>query len=323
MDTRKIKYNNGIPFYPVIFPANEADGILIEELQIQRLIDYVNCYDIKSAYICNVSTFDFLYQCKSLEHITIELKVMNKDYSSLEKQGTNKLIKKYDVTPLYSLKNLKSLTLIDLEVPYINSQLQIDLSKFAKLEMFCGESKYVNNLNQLDSLKSLMLNNYNHDNLEELSMLRSLDTICLNSSKIKSLIGCEKLHNLKCLYLYNNRLLENISPIKEVKGLRALRIENSRKIANLEAIDVLSELELLEISGNNEIPSLNFINKMKNLKTFIFSVNVKDGNLTPCLNLQYVYCDRGRKHYNLKDKDLPKGKFIRGNEDIDLWRRFE
>ena len=62
---------------------------------------------------------------------------------------------------------------------------------------------------------------------------------------------------------------------------------------------------------------------MKNLKTFIFDMNVLDGDLTPCLGLSYVYSEKNRKHYNVKDKDMPRGKYVRGNEDIELWRRFE
>jgi hypothetical protein len=50
-------------------------------------------------------------------------------------------------------------------------------------------------------------------------------------------------------------------------------------------------------------------------------MNVLDGNLTPCLDLSYVYSARSRKHYNLKDSKLPKGEYVRGNEDIDEWRR--
>ena len=61
---------------------------------------------------------------------------------------------------------------------------------------------------------------------------------------------------------------------------------------------------------------------MKNLKTFIFNMNVKDGDLTPCLDLSYVSV-KNRKHYNLKDADLPKEQYVRGNETIEKWRRLE
>jgi hypothetical protein len=62
---------------------------------------------------------------------------------------------------------------------------------------------------------------------------------------------------------------------------------------------------------------------MKNLKTFFFDYNVLDGDLSYCLNVPNVCCDRVRKHYNLKDTDLPKGEFFAGNENIEEWRRIE
>lgn len=34
MDTRKIRYKDGMPYYPVTFPVNEADGLVIEDLQL-------------------------------------------------------------------------------------------------------------------------------------------------------------------------------------------------------------------------------------------------------------------------------------------------
>ena len=36
------------------------------------------------------------------------------------------------------------------------------------------------------------------------------------------------------------------------------------------------------------------------------SLTVEDGDLTPCLDIPYARCDKGKKHYNRKDKDLPK-----------------
>jgi hypothetical protein len=85
----------------------------------------------------------------------------------------------------------------------------------------------------------------------------------------------------------------------------------------------LESLELLELSGNNELPNLNFLKTMKNLKTFVFNVNIKDGDLSQCLKLSYAFSEKNRKHYNLKDSDLPKGQYIRGNETIEEWRRLE
>lgn len=160
--------------------------------------------------------------------------------------------------------------------------------------------------------------------MQELSSLEKLDMLDLTSSKIKSLDGCQQIKKLQCLYLYYNRSLSDISALEGVKdSLKALRIENCAKIKDFSVLEKLENLELLDLSGSNEIPNLSFIRKLKNLKVFVFSVNVLDGDITSCKDLSYAACVRGRKHYKMKDRDLPKGKVTRGNEDIELWRRFE
>ena len=62
------------------------------------------------------------------------------------------------------------------------------------------------------------------------------------------------------------------------------------------------------------------VKKMKKLKTFILDMNVLDGDLTPCLDISYVTCGKDRRHYNLKDSDLPKGKIYRPEKELELWR---
>ena len=66
------------------------------------------------------------------------------------------------------------------------------------------------------------------------------------------------------------------------------------------------KFETFRVTGRNEIPSLSFLNQMPQIQTFLFSMNVLDGDLTPCMKIPYVYCERNRKHYNLKNKDLPR-----------------
>ena len=153
---------------------------------------------------------------------------------------------------------------------------------------------------------------------------KELDTLHMMQCGIYSLNGIETSHKMQCLYLHYNRSLNDINALKKVKHtLKALRIENCPKITDFTVLKELENLELLELSGSNILPNLNFLKTMKNLKTFTFSMNVLDGDLSPCMALSYVYSEKDRKYYNLKDADLPKGKYLRGNEDIEEWRRLE
>lgn len=155
----------------------------------------------------------------------------------------------------------------------------------------------------------------------------------MSKSNIKSLKGCEQLPKLQCLYLYDNDELSDISFLKNVKNtLKALRICNCNQIEDFSVLEELENLELLELTGTNNIPSLSFIKKLKQLRTFFFSVNVLDNDLTPCFDLEHVDCNKRKLSYNHRFKSLPKvgyvngassDKYVRGNEDIEMWRRFE
>ena len=109
-----------------------------------------------------------------------------------------------------------------------------------------------------------------------------------------------------------------------MKGtLKTLCINKCSKIEDFSVLAELENLERLELMGNNRLQNLDFLKRMKNLKSFIFEYDVLDGDLKLCLDIPTVYCDKNRKHYNLNDKDLPKGKLVFGNEDIEEWRRLE
>ena len=182
------------------------------------------------------------------------------------------------------------------------------------------------NYNKIETLKSLDIVNFKGKNrdLMDLFCSKELDTLRLIQCGIHSLNGIETSRKMQCLYLHYNRSLIDISALNKVKGtLKALRIENCPKISDFSVLGELENLELLELSGNNVLPNLDFLKTMKSLKTFTFSMNVLNGDLSSCIDLSYVYSEKDRKHYNWKDKELPKVKYIHGNEDIAQWRRLE
>lgn len=317
------KYMDGMPFVPVNFPFNKPDGILIENLDLSQLIEYIQNKKIVKAFIQGISNFDFLVNCHTLAYIAIELKLPFDEYSKMPMRG-RKIYKTYNLDYLYDFPRLKSLKIINNEDPIIKAELYLDMTKLTELQQYSGNYAFVHNLDQAFSLKSLILNQYLKSDFVDLRELKLLDTIKLTFSKLHSLQGCEAFSKLQCLYLHYNRALTDISALRGVKNtLKALRIENCPKIQDFSVLGELENLELLELSGSNTLPNLNFLKSMKNLKTFVFNMNVLDGDLSPCLNLSYVYSEKNRKHYNLKDAELPKGEYIRGNENIEEWRRLE
>ncbi len=200
----------------------------------------------------------------------------------------------------------------------------IDCAQISGLEDIHVTDSGYKNFNAVKTLRSLGLSGYKQQDLSDAFASSILDTLMVIQCKIKSLEGIQRSQKMQCLYLYYNRSLQDISPLQNVKKtLRALRIENCPKIDDFSVLGELENLELLELSGSNTLPNLDFLKTMKSLKLFSFSMNVLDGNLNPCMNISCVDSFKNRKHYNLKDCELPKGEFTMGNENIEKWRRLE
>ena len=182
------------------------------------------------------------------------------------------------------------------------------------------------NYNKVETLKTLHVSGFKGANrdLTDLFCSKELDTLRLIQCGIRSLNGIETSHKMQCLYLYYNRSLSDISALSKVKDtLKELNIENCPKIQDFSVLSELENLEALELSGGNILPNLDFLRRMKKLKFFSFSMNVSDGDLSPCLDVCYVDSYKSRKHYNLKNCQLPKGEFIIDYENIEEWRRLE
>jgi hypothetical protein len=318
---------DGYEFKPLTHPANIYDAIVIKNPpdafcvsfkslmtghSLSEQIELVNQLKIEKAIIVAVD-ISFITQCSSLRH----LKIIPEDCA-----GDN-----FDFSPLYKMSEVKSLSCRN---QYGNREQflsEIDYSRIHGLvNLGVSVNKGTLNFNKVETLKSLAVSAFKgkkHD-LTDLFCSKELDTLRMVQCGIHSINGIETSKKMQCLYLHYNHYLQDISALRKVKEtLKALRIENCPKIEDFSVLSELENLELLELSGSNVLPNLNFLRSMKSLKTFTFSMNVLDGDLTPCLNISYVYSEKDRKHFNLKDKDLPKVNYMRGNENIEEWRRLE
>lgn len=315
---------DGYIFVAITHPANVFDAIVIKYPQdavcfsprlpnskrsLEEHIALINELKIEKALVI-AENISFIVECPSLRHFSI---------TPADNAGND-----FDYSPLYDMPEIKSLYCATVYGKNEEFFTTVDYSKVKGVESFSvcdsGDLNYQN----ISTVKDLSLSGFKDQDLKNAFSSSKLDTLTLIQCKVKSLEGIHKTKKMQCLYLYYNRYLKDISALQNVKKtLRALRIENCPKIEDFSVLGELENLELLELSGSNELPSLSFLKTMKNLKTFVFSMNVKDGDLSPCLNLSYVYSIKNRKHYNLKDMDLPKGQYVHGNETIELWRRLE
>ncbi len=314
---------DGFIFTSVTSPANVYDAIVIKNpnnarsfcsridsptKSLEEQIRFINENKLEKALII-AENIDFITDCPTLKYINV---------IPADNVGDN-----FDYSPLYKMPQIKRLRCT---TEYCQGKKifhsTVDYSNISGLEDLGVQTAGDINFNKIQTLKSLQVNYSKETELKNIFCSAVLDTLVLTKCRIKSLEGLQQSEKMQCLYLHYNRSLRDISALAEVKNtLRALRIENCPDIEDFSVISELENLEFLQLSGNNTLPDLHFLKKLPRLKTFIFSMNVLDGDLSPCLDLSYVCSEKNRKHYNLKDKELPKESYVYGNESIEAWRR--
>lgn len=259
---------------------------------LKEHIELINKYQLEKVYVI-AQDISFLLSCPSIKYIIID-PIIN--------EGCE-----FDYSPLYELDNIIYLAC---HTEYRDRLTTIDYSKLKTKNLkyaFLGEFGHLN-IESKTSIQELTI--YDDKSFSDLSKFQSminLEKLNLNCCGILSLNGIEDFVKMQQLILTYNKKLNDISSLKHIsKSLKSLCIENSPKITDFSCLEELVNLEDLSLYGRNVLPNLNFLNKMKNLKYFIFSMQVEDYDLSPCLQIPYVECERGKKEYNYKNKDLPK-----------------
>lgn len=264
-----------------------SDDIVIESDRTYDYIEYIKKNKIKSIYFCDFyymsQDINLLKECNFVESVNI---------------NSSEII---DFTGLYYLKNLKNLMIND-------AKGKVDLSFNTSIEELAMEmNKNISGLELLENIKTLRLWKYRpkSKDLTGLSMLKSLKELGITQSPIVSLKGIGELNKLENLELNYLSKLEYIDEIENNKNtLKTIWFESCRKIKNHDYVSCLTNLEKLSFCECGEINNLNFIKKLANLKYFVFSgTNVIDGNISPCIGLEYVVFTN-KKHFSHKLKDL-------------------
>lgn len=310
--------SNGFKLVSLHYPFNQPKAIRITQHDVcnRKGIEYCSSFirenNIEQAEIIT-SDISFLNEFSKLKHLKIH---PDRECGEI-----------FDFSPLYQMPEVLSLSVQNVYGANSEFSSVIDYARVNGLvDLFVQVNKKTKNFNKISSLKTLRISRFKgaKRDLTDLFCSSDLDTLEMIQCGITSLKGIDISQKMQCLYLYYNRALSDISELSKVKNtLKALRIGNCPSIKDFSVLSELTNLELLELTGSNELPSLNFLKEMKSLKTLIFSMNVLDGDLSPCLTLSYVSSSKMRKHYNLPQSCLPKNHYYRGNEDIESWRRLE
>ena len=263
---------------------------------LEEHIELINKYQLEKIYVI-AQDISFLLSCPSIKYIVID-PIIN--------EGS-----KFDYSPLYELD---SIIYLSCHTVYRDRLTSIDYSKLKSENLkyaFLGEFGHLN-IESKTSIEELTIcDDKSFEDLRKFSGLQNLKKLDLRCTGLKSLEGIENLVCIEQLLLFYNRNLKDISSLKDIfKSFKSLCIQNSPKITDFSCLDKLENLVNLSLYGGNVLPNLNFLNKMKKLKYFMFSMRVANNDLSPCMQIPYVNCEKGKKEYNYRNKDLPKNKSI-------------
>lgn len=270
---------------------------------LEEHIALINTMELQKACII-AGDLGFVPRCPSLRHLSIEFP-----------QGMDREL---DFSPLYKLPYLESLSIAAPNMGRSKGPaIRIDFSRLPGLRCVSVCTNDVYNYNQVPTLEELWLSNDKRNrDLTDISRspsLKKLELLCCSTKSLEG-IGRFPMQSVSLSYL---RVLEDISALSGCADtLRSLNIDHCGKVKDFSCLHDLVNLEYLILNGSQTLPDLRFLKRMPKLKFFTFSMTVEDGDLTPCLGLPYARCDKGKKHYNLKDKDLPKDNDRAGFELI-------
>lgn len=259
---------------------------------LEEHINLINKYQLEKVFvICN--DLSFILQCPSIKEIQVH---------PSDDAGEN-----FDYSPLYQMPNLRKVSLTMSCGLHEDYWYSVDYSKIKGLIDIGAAGKGHINYEKVPTLEKLWLSsNKKHVNLDGISCSKVLKEITLMSCKVQTLDGVGTYPQFESMNLYHNRALCDISALAGVSGsLKELTIESCPQIKDFSVLSSLENLEYLYLFGNNNLPNLDFLQNMKKLKVFNFTMNVEDGDLTNCLSIPCATC-KNRKHYNLKDSQLPK-----------------
>ena len=271
------------------------DRLAASERTLEEHIAFINEHKLEYADILT-EDLEFITQCPTLKYLTIHP-------SRSAPDG-------FDYSPLYRMPEIRKLRCSCAEYgPKFTKSTSIDLSRVQGLRNIGINSKRYLNYDKVPGLEVMdMFENKQHRDLHGLCS-PTLKELMMSQCSIKSLEGVEEFLNLQSLHLYYLRSLADISALSSAaKTLRALTIQSCPKVTDFSCLYDLTNLEHLNLEGRNVLPSLGFLKGMKKLKTFVFSMEVADRDIRPCLDVYRVHMSNRKRDYNLTDKDLPKGK---------------
>jgi internalin A len=144
---------------------------------------------------------------------------------------------------IYSLTKLEKIDIL------CKQKFTLDVSQFNLKHLGIEYYRGLNNIGKIQSLESIVVIHYPHENIIELLGLSKLRVLHIYSSKIKTLEGIESLKWLEELSLARNNSLETINKIKNIKLLKSLSIEKCKNLKEYNFVNEMDNIKKLYING--------------------------------------------------------------------------
>lgn len=271
-------------------PEARLNGIYTcSKRTLEEHIRFINENNVENIRVC-ADSIDFIERCQGLECIDVVVPAY-KD--------------KFDFSPLYRMENVRAVGCF-IECQAVEN-VNLDCSKIRGLKQVCAGGKGATGFQVITNLEGLHLVNYEGEYISDYFCSPKMKYLDLYDCKIRNLKGIQIAKELKWIDFLELPLLDDILALEEVaESVEALRIEECPRIKDFSVLEKFINLRHLELRGTNKIQNLRFLNYMKHLKTFVFDMNIVDGDLLPCMQIPLVDCVKKRKHYNMKNSELPK-----------------
>ena len=261
---------------------------------LEEHVRFINEKNITKAIVI-ADDLSFLKNCPTLT----ELSVIPSD----DMEGT------LDYSPLYDMPNLKKLicrTYRD------STEIPVGCVEYDRIEglkeLYIEDSNRDKGYERCASLRTLCIQGLHKcDDLSGCFDAEGLRELDLVQGKMKTLNGLGRSRAMERVSVSYCRTLADIDGLAEVADtLQFLEIDNCGKIKDFSVLEKLTNLQELILIGKNELPDLHFLRNMPKLWRLVVNMNVRDGDLSLCMDIDYVYIYPDRRHYNLKDADLSK-----------------
>ena len=303
-------FREGYFFGCMDYPYNVYDAIVIRSpdrctawraaydvsgRSLQEHIAFINEYKLKKAIII-ADNLDFLEECPTLTRFCIV--------------PADTAANHFDYSPLYRREKIEYFH-CDTEYGGLkpDKKTTVDLAKLPQLEeLNIHWEKGTKNYEGTTTLKRLMINRrLDFRDLHSIAGNTHLQDLEAVLCGLRNLNGIEAFPELRHLCLWYCRNIADISDLASVKdSLEILTIEKCPKIKDFSVLSSMKSLRWLKLVGSNKLPDLEFLRELPNLEAFTFDMDVDNGDLRPCMQIPSVMLIRNRKHFNLKNDQLPR-----------------